>query len=225
MLDVGCGTGTTTACAAWEVGPPRARDGYRRGRQPLVALARRLHADIPNAAFVVGDAAHYPYAPGSFDAVISRNGMMLFEEPARAFAHVRRAIRAGGRLAFATWAEAEANAWSTVPQAAVEAHVHSPGGSRGGGEPCAFSLADPGNVHRLLAAAGFTEVGMRRVDTRVWVGSDVSDVLAFFERSVSLTTDAMSRVRATLRVSLAQYAEPDGVRLPAAAWIVTARVA
>ena len=185
---------------------------------PLLAVARSLAAEWPAVAFVEADAQTYR-APDPFDVVLSRNGLMLFDDLDAAFANLAANLRPGGRIVFSTWAEAESNAWATIPNAAVAAHVRLPAAPEG---PCAFALADPARVQAVLRRAGFGSVTLRRVDTDLWVASDVSDAVAFVARSLPLPADVKRRIVATLRVTLVPYARPDGVWLPSAAWLVSA---
>src|SRR6478672_1267943 len=97
VLDVGCGTGGTTASLAKAVG----LGGHVLGvdiSEPLIAAA--WAQKLANAAFEVGDAATYPFAPGAFDLVFSRFGVMFFADPVAAFKNIRRAMKPSGRLVF-----------------------------------------------------------------------------------------------------------------------------
>jgi ubiquinone/menaquinone biosynthesis C-methylase UbiE len=47
----------------------------------------------------VADAQHLDLAPGSFDAAISRNCLMLIPDYRRALAEIRRVLKPGGRFA------------------------------------------------------------------------------------------------------------------------------
>jgi SAM-dependent methyltransferase len=221
VLDVGCGGGTTTMALAHEVGPTGCVTGIDVSAR-LLALAGQRVAALANVALVEADAGTYDYKPESFDAVASRMGMMLFDDPAKAFTNLAGSLRTGGRVVFATWCERAANLWSTLPMAAVAAHLALPESE----PPPAFALASPACIHEVCAKAGLREVRMTRVETRVWIARDVPDAVAFFERSAGnlramLPDDVANRIVATLRMSLAPYAEGDGVRLPSAAWIVS----
>jgi SAM-dependent methyltransferase len=227
VLDIGCGAGATTLAAAWEVAPNGRATGIDRST-PLAALARRRTAGMRGVDVVVADAQTYPFPTRGLDVLISRNGLMLFTDPPAAFANLRRALRDDGRLAFVTWADSAANGWSAIPNAAVAAHIALPPPSEDG--PCAFSLSDPARIHALLGGAGFDEIAPRRVDTRLWVASDVGDAVAFFERSAGdlrrhVPEGLVRSILLTLRASLLPYAEADGVYVPAAAWVVTAKAA
>nr|MBA3280717.1 class I SAM-dependent methyltransferase [Acidimicrobiia bacterium] len=109
VLDVGCGTGTTT------------RELARRGASAvgidlsarMVAHARTLNAAGSGADFEVGDVtALAPAEP--FDAVYSRFGVMFFDDAVAAFRHIRTVVRSGGRLGFSAWAGPFENPWMTT---------------------------------------------------------------------------------------------------------------
>ncbi|MBL0901150.1 MAG: class I SAM-dependent methyltransferase, partial [Reyranella sp.] len=97
VLDVGCGTGDTTAALAKTAGSVLGVDIS----EPLVAAAKAK--DIANSAFLVADAATQAFEPGSFDLVFSRFGVMFFADPVAAFANLHRALKPSGRLAFVCW--------------------------------------------------------------------------------------------------------------------------
>src|SRR5260370_16092356 len=91
VADVGCGCGATTRAAAQAVAP-----GPVLGVDLSAAMLARARADarsagLANAAFEQADAQIHPFGDASFDAVISRFGIMFFDDPVAAFANLRRA--------------------------------------------------------------------------------------------------------------------------------------
>ena len=64
-----------------------------------VGRERARVAGVANVEFVADDAARRQFATQSFDAVISRFGLMFFDDPVMAFTNLRHALRIGGRLA------------------------------------------------------------------------------------------------------------------------------
>ena len=87
VLDIGCGTGGTTAELARAVGTT----GWVMGvdiSEPLIGAARAQ--GLANATFEIGDAASWPFEDGSFDLVFSRFGVMFFGDPVAAFGNIRR---------------------------------------------------------------------------------------------------------------------------------------
>jgi hypothetical protein len=96
---------------------------------------------------------------------VSRFGVMFFDDPHAAFANLARAVRSGGRLAFACWQELLANEWLMVPAGAALAHV--PMRDLGEpGEPGPFSLSDPNSVRSILEGTGLAEVGVEDFGAR-----------------------------------------------------------
>ncbi len=98
--------------------------------------------------------------------------------------------------------------------------------------PGPWSLADPDRVRGILTSAGFDEVDIDPFDHQLLVGGAPSlDAAVAFAvdsgsvRSVLRDTDEDTRRRAAdaIRVALEPYAGPEGVRLAAATWIVSAR--
>src|SRR6266567_7137607 len=81
VLDVGCGCGGTTLAAARLVAP-----GQATGLDLSAPMLARARADarasgLDNVLFVQGDAQVYPLEPARFDAVLSRFGVMFFDDP------------------------------------------------------------------------------------------------------------------------------------------------
>jgi SAM-dependent methyltransferase len=231
-LDVGCGTGAMTRAAAG-LAPAGSALGVDIGL-PMVeeARAETARAGGPaNVAFEQADAQVHPFGDGAFDVVLSRFGVMFFDDPAAAFANLRRAVGAGGRLAFAAWQPVDVNQWIVVPMAAFAA-VLGPPDLPGPGEPGPFSLDDPERVRSLLHGAGFASVEMGSLSHAMWLGTDVDDAAGYM-RGQSMARrmlEGRSRAEAdaavaALRQALEPHVSGEGVVLDAHAWIVTARAA
>lgn len=231
VLDIGCGTGALTRAAARQ-----AADGTALGvdiGRPLVEAARaQAAAEGPaNATFELADAQVEPFAADSFDVVLSRFGVMFFDDPVAAFANVRRGTSARGRLAFVCWRSLLDNDWMVVPAGAIAEHVGTPDI----GPPDApgpFSLADPERVRAVLGAGGFDAVTLDEVAHPMWLGTDVDDAVGYMRNQTiartmfeGKTAEQVDRAIDALRAALEGVAGPDGVVLPGRAWLVTARAA
>ncbi len=227
VLDIGCGCGDVTVLAA-----RAARGGHALGAdlsRDQVAEARRLAASagVANATFEVADAQVHPFPAGTFDRVLSNFGVMFFDDPAAAFANLRKALRPGGRLAFLCWRSRGENPFFTTGFAESAAVL---GLSGPPGPAAAFSLADPGPTGGLLAGAGFSGIGFAKVDEPMLIGRDLDDVLAYERSSPSaagllagLSPAQAAELARQVRDDLAPYASPGGVTMPGAAWLVTAQ--
>jgi SAM-dependent methyltransferase len=228
ILDVGCGCGDTTIPAALAT-----RGGHALGAdlsRIQVAEARRLAAcaGVANARFEVADAQVHPFQAGDFDVVLSSLGVMFFDDPAAAFANLRKALRGGGRLAFLCWRAREENPVFTTGFAEAAAAL----GLRERPRPsAAFSLADTGRTGALLSDAGFGGIEFVKVDEPMLIGRDVGDVLEY-ERASPTATEILAglspaqaaELTGQVRDRLVAYASPDGVTMPGAAWLVMAQV-
>lgn len=227
ILDVGCGCGATSLDLAAAVGPSGAVTGLDISR-PMLEIARGRSKDLGNVSFIEADAQTYAFEPGAYDAIFSRFGVMFFADPVAAFANLRRALKPGGRLAFVCWRPPGENPIMTLPMAAAAKVVEPPPP----GDPLApgpFAFADSGRVLQILTDAGFPEVAITPHDDRIGAG-DLETSLGVSLRVGPLggvlreNPDKRDAAIAAVRQALAPFAGPDGVRLGAAVWIVTARV-
>jgi SAM-dependent methyltransferase len=227
ILDIGCGCGDTTIPAARAI-----RSGHALGAdfsRVQVAEARRLAAaaGVANARFEVADAQVHPFQAGAFDLVLSSLGVMFFDDPAAAFANLRRALRPGGRLAFLCWRTREENPAFTTGFAEAAAAL---GLRELPGPSAAFSLAGISRAGALLAGAGFGGIEFAKADEPMLIGRGVDDVLDY-ERSSPTAAEVLTglspaqaaELTRQVRDRLVAYASPDGVTMPGAAWLVTAQ--
>ena len=140
VLDVGCGNGAVSCEADQLVRPGGGVTGLDLSA-PMLAVARqRAEEQGMDVAFLQGDAQTAPFDE-QFDVVVSRFGVMFFDDPVAAFANLAKGTRPGGRLCFVCWQEMLANEWIAVPAMAVVAHVGIPELPEPG-VPGPFALAD-----------------------------------------------------------------------------------
>jgi SAM-dependent methyltransferase len=227
VLDIGCGCGGTSFAYARMVGPAGNVRGVDISRPMLaVARTRAQREGVRNVFFVEADAAAHPFEP-EFTLATSQFGVMFFDDPAAAFANIRHAL-ARGRLTFMCWRPLRENAWQTVPSGAVDG-VLPPAKPADPLGPGPFALADPERVRTLLTGAGFRDVAIVPHDAELTFGSDprqAAEVAAGFGAVTRRLTDAtLEQYAAALDAITADFDKrmtPAGVRLGAAAWIVTA---
>lgn len=229
VLDIGCGCGHTTLALAEAASP----NGEVLGvdiSDPMLAVARQRAAGNPAIRFMEVDAQTADLPSGAFDAAYSRFGVMFFADPTAAFANIRRAVRAGGRLGFVCWRPFQENLWMRGPAEAAAPFLPAPAAAPDPMAPGPFAFADPSRVRRILEAAGWSAVEIRPHDKSIGAGG-LEETLSLMMRVGPLgaalreTPEARPRVIDAVREFLARYDGPDRVRLPAAAWIVTAEFA
>ena len=124
--------GTAAACstsAAARAAPrsPSRGGSARRGScigidisEPMIAAARaRAEREGTPASFICADAQTHAFEPASFDMIISRFGVMFFDDSVRAFANLRRAATDDAELRFVAWRSAAENPFMTTAERAA----------------------------------------------------------------------------------------------------------
>jgi SAM-dependent methyltransferase len=229
VLDVGCGTGAVSLDAARAVAPAGSVTGIDLS-DPMLGLARQRAEQQDSEVdveFLSGDAQTARF-DRSFDVVLSRFGVMFFDDPRAAFSNLARATRPGGRLCFVCWQEMFANEWLAVPALAAVGHLGVPELPEPG-SPGPFSLADAEHTARLLESAGWTDISVEAHADEMQIGRDADDVVAF------LLSDEMGRRlvdgkdQATVEAGTAAaveavrpYMGPEGVVMTGAYQVVIA---
>ena len=227
ILDVGCGTGHSSRDLARSA-PSGSVLGVDLSSQMLDRARSAAAAEgVPNVRFEQADAQVHPFPPAAHDLVVSSFGAMFFADPVAAFANIRGALRPGGRLAVVAWREVADNEWLVAIRDALAAGRTLP--MPPAGVPGPFGLADCAHTERVLAAAGFDDVGLERVDEPVRFGTDADDAYSFVStlgmtRGLTHDLDDAGRAAAleALHASLRAHETSDGVLFGASAWLVRA---
>jgi SAM-dependent methyltransferase len=233
VLDVGCGCGATALALAHRIGPAGSTLGIDLSAAMLArARERARDAGLSNLEFLQADAQTHVFEPG-FDLVFSRFGVMFFDDPAAAFANLRRALRPGGRTSFVCWQPIQANPWMLVPLQAAAQHVELPAPAPPG-SPGPFAFGDPEHVGSILKTAGFEAASFESVETQLGIGGATSlDEAVDFLLEIGpaarvlreVGQDVQERVRLAIGEALSPFVGRDGVHMGCAVWLVSARSA
>jgi ubiquinone/menaquinone biosynthesis C-methylase UbiE len=227
VLDVGCGTGGTTLAVARLLGANGRCIGIDIS-EPMIAAARaRAEREGAPASFIRADAQTHAFEPASFDAIISRFGVMFFDDSVRAFANLRRAARGGAALRFIAWRSPEENPFmTTAERAAAPLLPNIP--PRVPDAPGQFAFADRQRVQRILEESGWTGIDIRPIDVACTLPE--KELARYATRFGPLgrilhETDDQTRNRVveTVRAAFAPYVHGADVRFEAACWMVGAR--
>ena len=156
VLDVATGYGEPALTAARAVGPAGhvvatdiAADMLAFGRE------RAALAGLANVEFVESDAEALSFDEGSFDAILSRQGLQFLPDVMGTLNRLHRFLRRDGRLGCAVWGPPSTVQFALpVPMILQELHLPAPSSGR----PGIFALADADRLAQLVADAGFHEV-------------------------------------------------------------------
>jgi SAM-dependent methyltransferase len=232
ILDIGCGCGATLLALAERVGATGSVFGVDISA-PMLARARdrlREH-QVGNVTVTQSDAATYAFAGGAFDLVFSRFGVMFFDDPAGAFANIRRALAATGRLVFVCWAPPQDNPWMTVPLATARPLL-PPQPEADPDAPGPFAFANPDRVRGILTRAGYSAVDITRHDARMQIAGpgEVEAAARFVVESgpvARIMGDAGPETRAAvvraITAELRRRESPAGIEMPGCVWVVAAQ--
>lgn len=166
-LDVAAGAGEQTLAAARRAGA----QGHVLATDISPAILRYARsaaqrAGLANVETLELDGERHDSLPeASFDAAISRVGLIYFPDQQRALAGIRRALKAGGRFAAVVYSTPDMNPFFSLPVGIIRRRAQLPPPLPG--QPGPFSLGAEGVLAKALQQAGFRAVEVRRVDSPV----------------------------------------------------------
>jgi SAM-dependent methyltransferase len=219
VLDVAAGTGEQSILAARRVGPTGSVLATDIAANMLkIAAEAARQAGLSNVTTQVMDARRLDVQPESFDAVISRLGLMFIPDLPAALAGIRRALKPGGRLASIVMSSAEKCRYYSLTLEIAFRHARRPLSAldRIG----LFSLGGPGVFEAALTNAGFSNVTVQAVPTRRWYPSraealqdrknscpEIGDLMA------GLSDTDRERAWSAIEQAIGQFEGPNGVEV------------
>ena len=170
VLDIGCGGGITSFEASKLVG----KDGYVLGAdisEILLDLAKKNYSNIENLEFKYCDVQNYKFKKNIFSKVISRFGVMFFENPIVAFRNIYNSIQDGGSLHFVCWTNVLENEFFTAAANIIIKHLNKefPQVTRA---PGPFAFSEKKYVKQILNASGFKNIKVDKVYTSLSTNDD-----------------------------------------------------
>ena len=175
VLDVAAGAGEQSIDAARRAAP----GGHvlATDLSPAIldkAAENARAAGVANLRTQVADGEDLRVPAGSFDAAISRLGLIYFPDLAAALAGMREALRPGGRVAAIVYSTAERNEFFSIPVSVIRRRAQLPPPLPG--QPGPFSLGGEGVLEARLRDAGFRDIEVRRVNAPLRMKSAVECV-------------------------------------------------
>ena len=228
VLDVGCGAGALSLAAAEKVGPTGRVTALDVSRTLLsLARARAARAGVAQLELIEGDAERHPLEPGAYQRIVSRFGVMFFDDTVAAFRNLRTGLAEGGSLTFACWGPPGQNPWMGLPREVTARHVDLPAPAPDAPGP--FRFADADAVIEMLGRAGFRNAAAEARTGTIPLGGPGLEGAVDFLRDVgpgAAARDASPEVQQAfledLRETLRPLADDTGLRLGYAAWLIHA---
>ena len=229
ILEIGCGTGTTTLALGGRVGTSGEILAADLSRPMLNKAIERANVSAEHPiTFVEADAQVHSFPTATFDAVYSRFGVMFFDDPIAAFRNIRKAVRPGGRMAYVCWADRKANPWIRIPAGAAKTCLDLPAPPPDDA-PGQFSMENEGRVQQILHDAGWSDIGLERFTVEGSIGSDAADAASFITKMGPMSEpfaladpDTQHKTLQVIEEALMPYSNDSGVTLGFSTWIVSA---
>jgi SAM-dependent methyltransferase len=228
IADIGCGGGATTLEIAHRAPAGTVVHGFDISPALIEAARARTRSDDRIVTFAAADVATASAPEQPYDRLVSRFGVMFFEDSPAAFANLVRWLAPGGRFAFAVWGRLADNLWMTSLREAQAEVIDIPPIDPEAAGP--FRYAETDKLLTLLDRAGFGDLDVCdwRGTLPIGGGLPATEAAQFVLTSLSysdLLTEAGDKAREDVRQSLmARFSphEQDGaVRMDAYVHIFT----
>jgi len=188
VLDVAAGYGEPSLTAARVAGPNGKVVATDISAEMLAyGRERGASAGLENIEFVQSDAISLDFPAGSFDAAVSRWGIIFEPDGEGAAARVRSFLQPGSRMAIASWGPPERVPFLSVPMGTVMSRLAVPPPPPG--TPGPLSRPTPEAIGGLLAGGGFSEVEVE--ETEVTMSWDSAEEFTTFVREIAPPVTAM----------------------------------
>jgi SAM-dependent methyltransferase len=229
VLDVAMGPGEPALSIAELVGPAGKVVGT--DLVPAMVEAARNEAQrrgLRNTSFEVV-AERLPFPANTFDAVVSRFGIMFFPSPLDSLRDWLRVLKPGGRIAAAVWHSADKNPFFHVVGQVVEKYVAS--SPPAPDAPDAFRFATPGKLQAVLSEAGVAQISERMLRFAIeapisvedfWtIRTEISEKLR--TKIAGLPKEQVTSLKREVIEALRAYSSGGGVSFPAEVLILSGR--
>ena len=227
VLDVAAGPGEpslTIAKIVTPTGSVTCTDAV--AEMVAAAQSEALKRSIKNICFQQCVADALPFENCSFDAAVSRLGVMFFPDPVAGVREMLRVIKPESSVSFAVWRESRANPFAYTVTDVLARYIKMPPADPEA--PGAFRFAEHGKLARVLVEAGAVRVRERMLKFSIqapisreefWeMRSVTSGTLR--EKLAAMSAEQRLRFASEVREALAEFFPNERMRFPAQMLIV-----
>ena len=192
VLDIAAGAGEQTITAAKAVG----HTGYVLATDispNILKFARKMACDagLYNIETRTMDGENITLADNTFDAVISRVGLIYFPDQQKALREMRRVLKPGGKISAIVYSTPDKNQFFSIPVSIIRKRANLPPPLPG--QPGPFSLGGPGVIEKVYADAGFKNIHVAAIDSPV-VMSSAKECVQFEKESFGALHQMMAKL-------------------------------
>ena len=229
ILDIGCGTGSTSQSLSKLVG----ENGLITGidiSEPILSFAKnRLeNRNIKNIDFIQEDAQTFNLSNFNYDAIFSRFGIMFFEDPFFAFKNIKKSLNSKGRITFICWSNREENDWITLSSKVASQFLELPP-KNNPREPGPFAFEEYSYIKEILTKSGWKNINIKNHKENIIVGKNLDHAAAFLSKMGPMSVPfensnekTKAKVIEALKECYSKYLIPKGVEFHFSTWIVSA---
>ena len=159
--------------------------------------------------------------------IVSRFGVMFFDDSVRAFANLRRAAKPAADLNAIVWRSPAENPFMTVAERAAAPFLPEMPARRQD-EPGQFAFANRDRVYSILEQSGWAAIDIQPLDVACTLPeAELGPYLSKLGPLGRVLQEADDRTRRlvleTVRAAFEPYVHGTAVRFTAACWMVCAR--
>ena len=163
VLDVAAGYGEPALTAARRAGPEGSVVATDISAEMLAfGRERAAAAGLSNVEFIESDASSLDFPPGSFDAAVSRWGIIFEPDAEAAAGRIRGFLEPGARIAISSWGEPDQVPFLSIPMRTTMERLGVP--PPPAGTPGPLSRPTPAALGGLLEGGGFSEVAVEQAE-------------------------------------------------------------
>ncbi|MBQ23963.1 class I SAM-dependent methyltransferase [Alcanivorax sp.] len=229
VLDIGCGTGGTTRAISRYTRSEGQATGVDISEVMIEAARQAMKkngAEKAGAEFICADAQTFDFGESQYDMLVSRFGIMFFEDPIKAFQNLRRAAAKDAPGLFVAWRSPQENPFMTAAARAAKSMVTLP--QQAPDAPGQFAFADAKRVESILDSAGWNHISIEPLDFECTFPE--SKLVGYFTRLgplgrvfPDLDEKTQARLITVVRDAFEPFVFGDTVKFNAACWQIKAR--
>src|SRR3954468_761124 len=161
VLDVAAGYGEPALTAARRAGPEGSVVATDISAEMLAfGRERATAAALGNVEFIESDASSLDFPPESFDAAVSRWGLIFEPDAEAAAGRIRGFLKPGARIAISSWGEPDQVPFLSIPMRTTMELLGVP--PPPAGTPGPLSRPTPAAIGGLLEGGGFSDVAVEQ---------------------------------------------------------------